>query len=892
MIEVTVNGTRHRFPPGLTLWQALAQAGIALPGICHDERVPSGGDCRLCSVEADGQTVPACREPLVTGMRIETHTPALEAFRRTTLALLAGHCSAEAAAALPEKPFHRLLAHYDVAPAGVADAAGVDVSHPCIRVDMSQCVHCHRCIRVCDDLQGQFVWHLLGRGHDGHVVHDRGARFVDSSCVACGACVDACPSGALVDAFRWQNGAAQQWTRTTCVYCGVGCEIELGARDGRLVAARPRADSPVNKGHLCVKGRYAWDFAAAPDRVTTPLVRAGGDWQPTSWEVAIGQVVTTLQHLKARHGPDSIAVLGSSRATNEENYLAQKFARAVIGTNNVDCCARVCHTPTAAAMKRMLGTGAATNAFDDIEQAQAFLLAGTNAAENHPVVAARIRQQVRRGAALVVVDPRCTELAAQATVHLALRPGTDIPLYHAMAHVMFSEGLADEAFLAARADGVEAFRECVAAWPPEKAATVCGVDAGQIRAAARLYATRRPAMCFHGLGLTEHLQGTEAVMAVVNLALVTGNIGRPGAGINPLRGQNNVQGAAMMGCDPSILTGGQSHRQARAHFAAVWGTPLPEGRGHTVLDMIDAAADGRLKALYVIGYDIFLSLAHSDATRRALERLELLVIQDLYINETARHFGHVFLPVASSFEKDGTFMNAERRIQRVRRVVAPPAGVRDDAQVIAALAAGLGSPARFDFESAAGIWDEIRAVWPAVAGIAWHRLDDHGIQWPCPTTDHPGTTVLHEKAFAHGPRAPLQCLEYLPTPERVSDDYPWLLTTGRTLVQFNAGTMTSRTPLAALRDDDTLDMSPADARAQGFTEGEQVRLVSRHGETQLPLRIDARIAPGQLFASFHTARRFVNRVTSPVRDRITGAPEYKVTAVRVERLAAGRPAQA
>jgi formate dehydrogenase major subunit len=814
------------------------------------------------------------------GLRLRVATAGLTAFRRTTLELLARHVDPAVAARLPEKPLHAILRDFAIEATGTAVGAAVDDSHPLLRVDLSQCVACLRCVSVCEDLQGQSVWHLFGRGETSRIGWDRGEQFAGSSCVACGACTDACPTGALVDSRRLTEAPPTDWVRTTCAYCGVGCELEAGVRDGRVIAARPVADAPVSKGHLCVKGRYGFDFGAAGDRVTTPLLRHGREWRRATWEEAIGAAGGGLRRIIAAHGPDAVGVLASARATHEETFLTQKFARLAIGTNNVDCCARVCHTPTAAAMKRMLGTGAATNSFDDIERAGTILVAGANPTANHPVVGARLKQQVRRGARLVVIDPRRTELAGLADVHLQLRPGTDVPLLNAIAHEIITNGWLATDFLATRVEGLEALREFLGQYPVERAAGVCGVPAAAIRAAARLYATAGPAMAFHGLGITEHLQGTETVMALVNLALLTGNLGRPGSGINPLRGQNNVQGAAIMGCDPEHLAGGRPLPEARAAFEAEWGATLPAGRGLNLLEMVDAAETGRLKALYVVGYDVLLTLANTHRTRAALAQLELVIVQDPYLTETARELGHVFLPVAVSFEKDGTFMNAERRVQRVRRAVDPPPGVPTDLEVIARLGAAVGTP--LPAASAEAVWDEVRRLWPAVAGISYARLEAGGLQWPCPDERHPGTSLLHGQGFPGRARARLECVEWSPTPEVTSPDYPMLLTTGRDLYAFNAGTMTSRTAVGSLRPADTLDISPADARALGLADGGIVRLTSRYGATTLPLRLDDRVREGQLFATFHSPAQWVNRVTSDVRDRVTGAPEYKVTAVRIE----------
>lgn len=886
MQDVFVNGVAYRFEEGLTILGALTRIGTPVPSICYDARARAGGDCRLCLVQVDDEPRPtaSCIRKLAPGMRIETRTPQLESFRRSMLELLAGHCSADSFAALPEKELHRWMAHYGVAPAAerTPESPPIDDSHPHFLFDPIQCVHCYRCVRICEDLQGQFVWHMTGRGGTDHLVVDKGERLVDSSCVGCGACIDACPSAALVDKSRLQRGAAISWTRTTCGYCGVGCELDVGVCDGRIVQVRPEQRAPVSKGHLCSKGRYAWSFVEAADRVTRPLIRSGGQWRAASWDEALDFAAAELERIRAAYGPDSIGILGSARATNEENYLTQKFARSAVGTNNVDCCARVCHTPTAAAMKHMLGTGAATNSFDDIEQSRAFLIAGANPTENHPIVGARIKQQVRRGARLVVIDPRRIELAELADVHLAPRPGTNIPLLNAIARVIIHENLFDAAFVRERVDGFDELAEFTRDWTPEVAGEICGVPADAIRAAARLYASQRPAMCFHGLGMTEHLQGTEGVMALVNLALLTGNLGRPGSGINPLRGQNNVQGAAVMGCEPGSLTGSAPIDAERARFEAVWGARVPTSRGMNVLQMMDASAAGKLKALHVVGYDVLLTLAKSADVRRALGRLEAIIVQDFVMNETARVFGTVFLPVATAFEKDGTFMNAERRIQRVRKALEAPDQARTDSWIVAQLAARLGAAAGFNFASAEDIWNEVREVWPAVAGITYARIESAGLQWPCPTSEHPGTSVLHERSFAKKARASLERIEFVPTDERPSAEYPFLLTTGRNLYQFNAGTMTARTANSQLRPHDTLDLSPEDAARLDIEAGTALRITSRHGSVVLPARIDARVAPGQLFASFHDPARFVNEVTSAVRDRRVSAPEYKVTCVRVE----------
>lgn len=889
MSTLTADGHAIRFAPGATLLDTLTAAGISVPHLCHDARLAPQGACRLCLVDIDGQPRPvaSCSLPASEGMVVHTRSARLEMLCLTNLQLIADHYPAQALADTPEHPFHRLLAEHGVAARGTSSSSRfVDDTHPYLGLDMDRCVHCNRCVRICEDVQGQFVWQTWQRGEHTRIAPAHGVTLLDSGCVSCGACADTCPTGAIFDKRSPQP--ATNWTRTTCVYCGVGCQMEVGTRDGRVVQVRP-ADSPVNRGHLCVKGRYAWEFGTASDRITTPMIRDQGQWREVSWDAALDHVASRLAAIREQAGPDSIGVLGSARATNEENYLAQKFARVVIGTNNVDCCARVCHAPSAKALKAMLGTGAATSSFDDIEQAQLIMLCGCNPTENHPIVGARIKQAVRQGAKLIVIDPRRIDLAQYADLHLAPRPGTNLPLFNAMAACIVEEGLVDPAFLRERVTDFEAFAAFIGAYAPERAAGECGVAAADIRRAARLYAGSGASICFHGLGMTEHVQGTEGVMTLINLALLTGNLGRPGTGINPLRGQNNVQGSATMGCEPSSLTGSQSIPQARARFEAVWGAPVPEAHGLDLMQMIDAAAAGRLHALWVMGYDVYLTLANAGSAAQALGRLDLVVVQDLFLNETAKAFGTVFLPVASFLERDGTFMNSDRRVQHIRKAVEPPGNARPEWWIIQEVARRMGHQQGFAFGSAEGIWDEVRALWPAGAGLTYTRLERESLHWPCPDERHPGTPSLHAKSFAGSRTAALKCIDFAPTRERCDPDFPLLLNTGRRLYHFNAGTMTYRTPNARLEASDTLDISPTDAAHLGIGDGEIVRIVSRHGSAELPVRITATVKPGELFASFHRPDIFLNRVTSGERDRMVHSPEYKVTAVRVEVLGPAQP---
>lgn len=888
MLRVRINDEKHEFEQGISILDALRLAGIEVPTLCHDERLKPYGGCRLCIVQVKGwpRPVTACNTPLADAMTIETHTPELEQLRRTLIKLLAQHYPAENLRRFPDKEFHRYVRAYGLEQdcLGTIDPGLLDDSHPYIHVDMSKCIYCYRCARICEEVQGQFVWQVWNRGDATRIRPDSGTTLIESSCVGCGACVHTCPTGALEDRALLSMAVPTEWTKTTCSYCGTGCEMNVGTAEGRIVSIRPAMDAPVSRGHLCVKGRYAFDFVYADDRVTGPLIRENGQWKPVSWDEAISFTAARLRSALEQYGPAGIGVLGSARATNEENYLAQKFARVALGTNNIDCCARVCHAPTAAAMKLMLGTGAATNSFDDIERARTILVCGSNTTENHPIVGARIKQAALSGAHLIVIDPRRIELARYADYYLQLRPGTNVPLLNAMANVIIEEHLFDEAFVNSRVAEWEEFRDFIRDWSPERAASVCGVEAKLIREAARAYATEKPSMSFHGLGVTEHIQGTEGVMCLVNLALLTGNIGKPGTGINPLRGQNNVQGAAHMGCDPGSLTGAASIKDGRTLFENVWRAPVPTSKGLNLLEMMDAAEEGALKGLWIIGYDIFLTNANADATRRALRSMELVIVQDMFLNETAKEFGTVFLPVASSFEKVGTFMNAERRIQMVRKVIEPIGQSKPDWEIICLVASAMGKGEFFDFHSPEEIWNEVRSVWKAGSGITYSRLEQRGLQWPCPSEEHPGTQVLHAEAFPVGKRAALGRVKYTPTSENIGEEFPFKLTTGRSLYQFNAGTMTMHTNNKALRPTDYLDISYEDAARIGLQEGERARIRSRYGEAVLPVKINSSVRPGELFATFHVADVFLNYLTGPRRDRYVKTPEYKVTAVIVEKL--------
>lgn len=885
MARLWIDGHEFAAKDGVSLLTAIRDAGFDIPAACSDPRLKPSGSCRLCLVRLENQPklVSSCALSVVDGMRASVMSDELEAYRFESLRALARDYPKDLVEALPEKPLHRWFVRYGVDCAEGDFARFVDDTNPYFRFDPAGCIDCFKCEQVCSELQGSFVWHFVNRGDRLRVLPNSDTTLIESSCKSCGACSDVCPSGALVDKARLTvANPIESWTKTTCPYCGVGCELEVGVSDRRIVQVKPVKESPVSKGHLCVKGRYAHAFVHAPDRVTEPMIRVDGDWKTVSWDEALSFVVQKFSAARDQFGPHSIGVLGSARGTNEENYLAQKFARAVIGTNNVDCCARVCHAPSAAGMKMTLGTGAATSCFDDIEIAKTILIVGANPSENHPIVGERIKQAVLNGAKLIVIDPRRIELAEIADVHLMIRPGMNVPVLNTLANIVISGCYSDRAFIESRTADFEAYAEFVKEWTPERCAELAHVGAEDLVAAAELFGKHKPAIAFHGLGVTEHTQGTEGVMAIVNLALVTGNIGKPGAGVNPLRGQNNVQGSAHMGCDPNSLTGGVDLLQNRERFESVWNLPISKEPGLNMIKMMDRAKNGEIKALWVIGYDVYMSNPYASESDKSFANIDCVIVQDLFMNETAKRFGHVFLPCCSSFERDGTFMNSERRIQRVRKAMEPIGNSRSDWEIICDVASRMGYGSSFHFSSPEEIWEEIRKVWPAGAGISYSRIEEHGLQWPCFTEDDPGAARLHGLTFAIGDRAKFRKIEYRPTPEEVSDEYPLMLVTGRHLYHFNAGTMTERTLNAEIRPTDRLDCTLEDASRLGFSDGCSVRVVSKYGSVVVPLHICDTVSVGEVFATFHTAELMVNQVTGPHRDKFVGAPEYKVTAVRLE----------
>ncbi len=918
-VALTIDGREVGVPAGTSVLRAAAEAGIEIPKLCATELLEAFGSCRLCLVQIEGTRgyPAACTTPVADGMRVTTQSRPLGDLRRGVMELyLSDYPLAESAApAALATEVERMAAvvgvgdvRYGFAGANhvrAFDAQGaanplhsaVDESNPYFRFDPAQCIVCSRCVRACDEQQGTLALSIQGRGFLSKVVASQGDSFLDSECVSCGACVQACPTAALIEKSVLALGPAEHSAITTCAYCGVGCSFRAEMSGNRLVRMVPDKNGHANHGHSCVKGRFATGYATHPERILKPMVRAriSDPWREVSWSDAIDHAASEFRRIQARHGRDAIGGITSSRCTNEETYLVQKLVRAAFGNNNVDTCARVCHSPTGYGLKSTLGESAGTQDFDSVMQADVILVIGANPTDAHPVFASqmkrRLRDEATRGRArLIVADPRRIELVrtphVEADFHLNLRPGTNVALLNALAHVVVDEGLVAEDFVRGRCepDAFARWRAFVAEPrnSPEALEAETGVPAAQVRAAARLYATGGNAAIYYGLGVTEHAQGSTAVMAIANLAMATGNLGRAGVGVNPLRGQNNVQGSCDMGSFPHEFPGYRHVADAavRASFEKAWGVSLQAEPGLRIPNMFEAALDGVFKALYIEGEDIAQSDPNTQHVTAALTAMECVVVQDLFLNETAK-FAHVFLPGSTFLEKDGTFTNAERRVSRVRKVMEPLNG-HADWEITQLLSNALGYPMRYAHPSE--IMDEIARLTPTFAGISFARIDALGsIQWPCNAAHPDGTPTMHVDEFVRG-KGRFLVTEYVPTSERVNPKYPLILTTGRILSQYNVGAQTRRTDNVVWHAEDRLDIHPLDAEDRGICEGDWVGVASRAGETVLRATLSERMQPGVVYTTFHFPGSGANVITTENSDWATNCPEYKVTAVEVTRV--------
>ena len=896
---LTIDGFPVTVPEGTSILRAAMLAGVKIPKLCATDSLEAFGSCRMCLVEVEGRPgMPAsCTAPVLDGMAVRTQTEPLKKIRRGVMELyISDHpldcltCAANGDCELQDTAGEVGLreVRYGFDGANHLDAP-VDQSNPYFAFDPAKCIVCSRCVRACEEVQGTFALTIAGRGFGSAVSAGMAEPFLESECVSCGACVQACPTATLIEKSVVEIGQPEHSVVTTCAYCGVGCSFRAEMRGEELVRMVPHKDGHANHGHSCVKGRFAWGYATHRERILSPMIRERitDPWREVTWEEAIGRAASEFRRIQDTYGRGAIGGITSSRCTNEETFLVQKLVRAGFGNNNVDTCARVCHSPTGYGLKTTFGTSAGTQDFDSVDYTDVVMIIGANPTDGHPVFASRLKKRLREGAKLIVVDPRRIDLVrtphVEAAYHLPLRPGTNVAVLTALAHVIVTEGLVNEAFVRERCE-LDEFADWAAFVAeernsPEAVEAISGVPAALIRGAARLYATGGNAAIYYGLGVTEHSQGTTAVMAIANLAMATGNLGRPGVGVNPLRGQNNVQGSCDMGSFPHEFSGYRhvSDDATRAVFETIWGVPLDAEPGLRIPNMLDAAVDGSFKGLYIQGEDIAQSDPDTRHVTAGLSAMECVVVQDLFLNETA-NFAHVFLPGSTFLEKDGTFTNAERRINRVRKVMRSRSGMADW-EITLALANALGFP--MDYRHPSEIMDEIARTTPTFAGVSYEKLDALGsIQWPCNESAPEGTPVMHIGGFVRG-RGKFVVTEYVPTDEKTGPRFPLLLTTGRILSQYNVGAQTRRTDNVVWHDEDVLEIHPHDAEQRGIRNGDWVRLASRAGETSLRARITDRVAPGVVYTTFHHPLTQANVVTTEYSDWATNCPEYKVTAVQV-----------
>jgi formate dehydrogenase major subunit len=909
-VTLRIDGFAVTVPEGTSVMRAAAEAGISVPKLCATDSVEAFGSCRLCVVEIEGRrgTPASCTTPVAPGMVVHTQSSKVRKIRKGVMELyISDHpldcltCAANGdcelqdmagAVGLRDVRYAPGENHFETRAGDAPNARYIpkDESNPYFTYDPQKCIVCSRCVRACEEVQGTFALTIEGRGFDSRV--SAGASFDDflsSDCVSCGACVQACPTATLQENSVIEMGVPDRSVVTTCAYCGVGCSFKAEMQGDQLVRMVPHKQGKANRGHSCVKGRFAFGYATHKERILNPMIRDSIDqpWQEVSWDEALDFAATRMRGIQEKHGRRSVGVITSSRCTNEETFLVQKLTRAVFGNNNTDTCARVCHSPTGYGLGQTFGTSAGTQDFDSVEHTDVVIIIGANPTDGHPVFASRLKKRLRAGAKLIVVDPRRTDMVKsnhiQAQHHLALRPGTNVAVVTALAHVIVTEGLYDEAFIRERCDWDE-FREYAefASDPrhaPEAVEELTGVPANELRAAARLFATGGNGAIYYGLGVTEHSQGSTTVIGIANLAMLTGNIGRTGVGVNPLRGQNNVQGSCDMGSFPHELPGYRHVKlpEVRAIFEDAWGVQIDPEQGLRIPNMLDAAVAGSFKGLYCQGEDILQSDPDTKHVAAGLAAMECVIVHDLFLNETA-NYAHVFLPGSSFLEKNGTFTNAERRINMVRKVMAPLNGY-EDWQVTQMLANAMG--ADWNYTHPSEIMAEIAATTPSFAGVTYERLDEMGsIQWPCNEDNPDGTPLMHVDGFVRG-KGRFIHTEYVATDERTGPRFPLLLTTGRVLSQYNVGAQTRRTQNQVWHDQDMLEIHPHDAENRGLKDGDFVKLASRSGETTLRAQITDRVSPGVVYTTFHHPDTQANVVTTDFSDWATNCPEYKVTAVQV-----------
>jgi formate dehydrogenase alpha subunit len=910
-IKLIIDGQDVITKEGTTVLEAALSAGIYIPSLCYDPDLKPYGACRLCLVEIEGMRglIPSCLATANEGMVVHTGTPKVNQSRRITMELIIANHHGDCLTCVKNQDCELLkISRYLGIEQEHSDrlrkrtqVLSMDKSHPAFIRDPNKCILCGKCVRACHEIAVVGAIDLAFRGYSAKVSTFGDTPIVESICKSCGECVARCPTGALVP--KWEKPPAEE-VKTICPYCGVGCSIYLGIRDNKIVSVHGDSEGPANKGSLCVKGRWGYDFINHPERLTAPLIRLPGIarqaghngrvqeiFREATWEEALELAANKLLELKRDHGADSIAALSSAKCTNEDNYVMQKFVRAVIGTNNIDHCARLCHASTVVGGIAAFGQGAMSNSYSDFEKTDLFFVIGSNTTECHPVIGSLIKRRVKfDGAKLIVADPRSTELGEYATVRLPHKPGTDVALINGLMHVIIRDGLEDKEFIRERTEGFEDMRKLVERFTPEVVETITGVPQADLEAAAHVFGEAKSACILYGMGITQHTTGTDNVKSVANMLLLTGNIGKEGTGFSPLRGQNNVQGACDMGALPNVYPGYQrvDDSAVRMKFETAWGAELSDRPGVTVTEVANTILRGDIKGLYVMGENPMLSEPHLEHTRQALEKLEFLVVQDIFLSETA-WLADVVFPAAAFAEKEGTFTNTERRIQRVRQAVLPPGEAKPDWEVISALAEKMGQP--LGYQSASEITEEIASLTPIYGGVHFDRLDHGGLQWPCPDASHPGTSFLYQDGFARG-RGKFHAVDYIPPAESISKGYPLVLTTGRVLEHWHTGTMSRRSNvLSELNPNGVVEMSPSDATKLGLIEGDSVVVASKRGRVEAPLHITEELPPGVVFMPFHWHEAAANILTNDALDPLAKIPEYKVSAVNTVLAVLDRAAQ-
>ncbi|MCF6288032.1 MAG: formate dehydrogenase subunit alpha [Proteobacteria bacterium] len=872
---------------------------VTIPTLCEAPQLEAFGACRVCSVDvalaknATTKAVASCHTPVSEGMYIFTDSDNIQKLRKNIIELVLtdhplecltcevnNNCELQSVAAsvgitdvrYPQGENHR---HY-----------AKDLSHPYMTAELSKCINCYRCVRACDEVQGQFVLNMFGRGFDSHIIMGDEQSFIESDCVSCGACAQACPTSAISDVFQSKSMQATNKTQTICTYCGVGCNLEVATKNNQILSIQASLNAAVNQGHTCLKGRYAFGFYNHAERLRSPLIKKNNELVKCSWDDAYEFISSKFNKLQGKHGANSIAAISSARCTNEENYLMQKFIRTVIGTNNIDCCARVCHSPTALGMQRTFGTGAATNSIADLQHSDCILVIGANPTESHPVTGVKLKQFAMKTGTTIVIDPRKTELALYATHHLAPRPGTNVAVLNMMFYYIIKHNLLANDFIQTRTEGFADFKQSINNLDMDEMAKLTGVNKKDTEAAAIAYASANNAMSFHGLGVTEHSQGTIAVMQIAQLAMITGNIGRKGVGVNPLRGQNNVQGAADMGAQPHQGAGYMSSYDADMQkiYTQHYGVTTPSGKGLKIPEMFDAAIAGDLKAMWIIGEDVVQTDPNSQKVIRALNNLDLLIVQELFMTETAK-LADVVLPASSFFEKSGTFTNGERRIQAVNQVIEPLAGTKPDGQIIVDIINKMSSAERQTHKYYHPDWvlREIAQIVPFFAGVTWQKLGKNGLQWPVSKAGEE-TTVLHRQNFSRG-KGKFEFHDFAESNEILNHakKYPYILTTNRKLEHYNCGAMTRRTKNVTLITEDVILINPIDAQTNFIKHHDMVCVSSDRGKIDIKAHITDTVKPGVLSTTFHFPEIMINNITSDEHDSQAMCPEYKVVAIQIKK---------